>query len=347
MKRHLVIVAGLSILSIFPAATVAAQANTCPPGTLSNVGGVLMPDRSRASQDACQMAVDVFQFMAPQLGVSLAGGNATMGQGGTLGGLGHFAVGLRGNVIAGDLPDFSKFPTPSDTGRIAYGRTTGYNSLPSKKQIIGLPTVDGAIGLFQGIPLGVTNILGVDGLLSATYVPKVSSSNFTLTPSSSLKFGYGVRLGLLQESLVSPGVSFSYLKRDLPTTDMSGTSSNISVSVTDAKVNTSAWRIVASKNLLLFGIAAGVGQDKYDQSAKVQGTAQSSIGSVSSDTVNLSQSMTRTNMFADFSFNFVLGKLVAEVGQVSGGKASTYSAFSGGDADKSRLYGSVGLRVGF
>lgn len=344
MKRHLVMMAGLSILS---AATAAAQANTCPAGTLSNVGGILVPDRSRAAQDACQMAVDVFQFMAPQLGVALTGGNATMGQGGTLGGLGHFAIGLRGNVIKGDLPDFSKFPTPSDTGRIAYGHTTGYDRLTSKAQVVGLPTADAAVGLFQGIPLGLTNILGVDGLVSATYVPKVSQSNFSITPSSSLKFGYGVRLGLLQESILVPGVSFSYLKRDLPSTDMAGSSSNVSVSITDASVNTSAWRIVASKNLLLFGLAAGVGQDKYDQSAKVQGTAQSTFGSATSDTITLSQSMTRTNLFADLSFNFVVGKLVAEVGQVSGGTATTYSAFSGGAADKSRLYGSVGLRFGF
>lgn len=344
MKRYLVMTVGLSMLT---AAVAGAQANSCPPGTLSNVGGVLVPDRSRASQDVCQMAVDVFQFMGPQLGVALAGGNATMGQGGALGGLGHFSVGLRANIIKGDVPNFSKFPTPSDTGRIAYGRTTGYNSLPSKSQILGLPTVDAGIGLFQGIPLGLTNVLGIDGLLSATYVPKVSQSNFTLTPSQSLQFGYGVRIGVLQESILVPGVSFTYLKRDLPTTTMDGSSSNINVSVSDAKVNTSAWRLVASKSLILFGVAAGVGQDKYDQTAKVQGTMNSTFGNFSSDTVALSQSMSRTNVFLDAYMNLGLGKVVAEIGQVSGGKAPTYSAFSGGAADKSRMYGSLGLRVGF
>lgn len=345
MKRYLVMTVGLSMLS---AVAAGAQANSCPPGTLTNVGGVLVPDRSRAAQDACQMSVDVFQFMGPQLGIAMAGGNATMGQGGTLGGLGHFSIGLRGNIIKGDVPDFSKFPAPSDTGRIAYGRTSGYASLPSKGTILGLPTADAAVGLFQGIPLGLTNVLGIDGLLSATYVPKVSQNNFKLTPSQSLQFGYGVRLGILQESLLVPGLSFTYLKRDLPTTAMSGTSNNVTVDVSDAKVNTSAWRVVASKSLLLFGVAAGVGQDKYDQTAKVQGTVTyPTFGSFSSDTISLSQSMTRTNIFADFSFNFFVGKLVAELGQVSGGKATTYSAFSGGAADKSRMYGSLGLRFGF
>ena len=34
----------------------------------------------RVAQDACQQAYDLFQFMAPQLGVAVAGGNATLGQ---------------------------------------------------------------------------------------------------------------------------------------------------------------------------------------------------------------------------------------------------------------------------
>lgn len=351
MKRYLVMTVGLSMLT---AAVAGAQANTCPPGTLSNVGGVLVPDRSRASQDVCQMAVDVFQFMGPQLGVSLAGGNATMGQGGALGGLGHFSVGLRANVIKGDVPNFSSFPTPSDTGRIAYGRTTGYNSLPSKSQILGLPTVDAGIGLFQGIPLGLTNVLGIDGLLSATYVPKVSQSNFTLTPSQSLQFGYGVRIGVLQESILVPGVSFTYLKRDLPTTTMDGSSSNINVSVSDAKVNTSAWRLVASKSLILFGVAAGVGQDKYDQSAAItatvtgtQPTIPPSSFTTTATVPGTAQTMTRTNYFVDASLNLLILKLTGEIGQVSGGTVNTYNTFQSGRADKAQTYGSIGFRLGF
>src|SRR5829696_4699902 len=57
-----------------------------------------------AVQDACQKAVDMFQFMAPQLGTSIAGGAAIQGSGGTLGGLGHFSVGLRANAVSGALP---------------------------------------------------------------------------------------------------------------------------------------------------------------------------------------------------------------------------------------------------
>jgi hypothetical protein len=57
--------------------------------------------------------------------------------------------------------------------------------------------------------------------------------------------------------------------------------------------------------------------------------------------------MTRTNYFLDATLNMLLAKIVAEIGQASGGSASTYNSFSGGAADKSRLYGSVGVRIGF
>jgi len=31
------------------------------------------------TQDACQQAIDVFKLMAPQLGIAITGGNATLG----------------------------------------------------------------------------------------------------------------------------------------------------------------------------------------------------------------------------------------------------------------------------
>jgi hypothetical protein len=43
----------------------------------------------------------------------------------------------------------------------------------------------------------------------------------------------------------------------------------------------------------------------------------------------------------------LLMKVVGEVGMVSGGTIDTYNTFSGKRADDSRLYGSVGLRLGF
>lgn len=312
MKRFLVLGLGMTF-----ATQASAQASQCAGGT---------------TQDACQQAIDVFKLMAPQLGIAITGGNATLGQGGAMGGLGHFAAEIRGNLIAGDVPQLQ---TPSITG--AQQRT----NYPTKKQLLGLPSVDASIGLFKGLPLGITNVGGVDLLLSAFYVPKVNADNITVDPDSPLKIGYGVRLGLIQESLLLPGVSVTYFRRDLPKTTITGSDNGATLTVDNLNVKTDAWRLTASKNLILVSLAAGVGQDRYDESALASGTVATQSSSVA-----LSEKLTRTNYFVDASLNMLLAKVVAEVGMVSGGTITTYNQFDTAP-DKSRLYGSLGLRLGF
>src|SRR5438105_6671296 len=107
---------GLVTLLAMSAAAAGAQTvdtKNYPPGTANSFG---VPDQTRAVQDACQKAIDLFQFMAPQLSIALTGGNATLGQGSTLGGLGHFSLGLRANVLRGDLPQFDNSNAPVVTG---------------------------------------------------------------------------------------------------------------------------------------------------------------------------------------------------------------------------------------
>jgi hypothetical protein len=344
MKKH-VVSAGVALVVLTTG--LSAQANTCTGGGQSplTVAGA----QSNAARDACNQAVDLYQFIAPQLGLALAGGNATLGQGGTLGGLGHFAISVRGNVFSGDLPEVTKFPAP----RTAQNQS-GQN-LSSKKQVMGLPVVDAAIGVFKGIPLGLTNVGGVDLLLSATYVPTIGDAkdDVKIEPETSTKFGFGARVGLLQESLVIPGVSATYIRRDVPTTTITGTSTNIDVNIKDASIKTSAWRVVASKSFIVFGLAAGYGQDKYEQSTTVSGTAKNIPTILGNQNqafgpISLAQDVTRSNMFADLSVNLFLFKLVGEVGRVSGGDFLTpTNTFTSGKIDDSRVYGSLGLRFGW
>ncbi|HXC25085.1 MAG TPA: hypothetical protein VNU46_04155 [Gemmatimonadaceae bacterium] len=293
------------------------------------------------TQDACQKTVDVFKYMVPQFGVLMTGGNATLGQGGTLGGLGHFLVGVRANVMQGSLPQIDKV-TPSTN---AADSTVAY---PVKSQILGLPQVDAAIGIFKGIPLGVTNVGGVDLLVSAEYLPSVNSSSVDITvPNGSLKLGFGARLGIIQESVVFPGVAITYLRRDLPTVDLSATSSaGDSLNINKLDVTTDAWRLVASKSFLIFGLSGGVGRDDYSASTAARAYVAAGEGA-STGTINLSEKVSRTNAFFDLSLNLPLIKLVGEVGHVSGGTINTYNQFSGTRADDSRTYESVGLRFGF
>ncbi|HTE43981.1 MAG TPA: hypothetical protein VK636_01960 [Gemmatimonadaceae bacterium] len=334
MKKYF-IPAGL-LLATF-AGTAAAQGGglTTPPCP----AGVSPLDASRITQDACVQAFDLYQFMAPQLGVELVGGNATIGQGSVLGGLGHFSVGVRGNVLRATLPRVDRF-TESITG-------AKQNVLPTETAILGLPTADAAIGIFKGFPLALTNIGGIDALVSASYVPTTSGKNFAVTPQSNLQFGFGARLGLLSESIVVPGISVTWIERDLPTTDLLGTSNGATLHVNDMTVKTSAWRVVASKSFIIFGLAAGVGQDSYDQEGTVSVTAAQGGNLFVAGPIKSSQTLKRTNMFADLSFNLPLFKIVAEIGQASGGTVNTYNSFAGGRADRSQVYGSAGLRLSY
>ena len=344
MKKLLVIAAAFSV---FAMADAQAQGGglaspICPAGTNTP---------TRVAQDACQQAYDVYQFMAPQLGLAMVGGNATLGQASTLGGLGHISVGVRGNAFKGDLPDLTNFTQRA-------GGASPSVTLPTNNQFVGLPAADVAIGVFGGIPLALTNVGGVDLLVSATYVPKITQDNVTITPKQNLRFGFGARVGLLSESILVPGVSLTYLRRDLPTTTIAGTANYTSAAtgpttatfaITDAKVNTSAWRLVASKSLIFFGVAAGVGQDRYENEAAIGATVQGTLPVPFSTTLTVpstTQSLTRTNYFFDASMNLLLLKLTAEVGQVSGGTVNTYNAFDSGRADASRTYFSLGARLG-
>ncbi|HEV7387976.1 MAG TPA: hypothetical protein VGN73_05110 [Gemmatimonadaceae bacterium] len=328
------------------ATSVAAQGTgidtqRCPPGTVNGLG---IPDQARASQDACQKALDVFKYIAPQLGVSITGGNATLGQTGNLGGLGHFSVGLRVNLVEGSLPQVQNV-TPAVTGATS-------TRFDTKSQVFPMPTADLALGVFKGIPLALTNVGGVDLLVSAAYVPEFNNSGVNVTvPNGSLKFGYGARIGILQESLLIPGVSVSYLVRDMPTVNLVGHTGSDSLYANNISLKTKAWRVVAGKNLLIFGLAVGVGQDKYDASTDigvhVAARAVPPVPATNAGPIAMSQSLTRTNFFGDLSMNLLVFKLNAEIGQVSGGTINTFNTFSGTQAADSRLYGSLGARFGF
>jgi hypothetical protein len=310
----------------------AQDLNRCPATT----------NTQQVTQDACQKALDLFAYMAPQLGTTVAGGNATLGQAGSLGGLGHFSAGLRINALQGSLPQIQNVPL-STGGE----QPSKYDT---KTQLFPMPTADLAIGIFKGLPLAITNVGGVDLLVSAAYLPEFNNSGVSVkVPNGSLKLGYGARVGILQESLLVPGVSVSYIRRDLPTVNLAANSGNDSLYVNNLSLKTTAWRLVASKSLIFFGLAAGIGQDKYESSTDISAhvAARPLTPAANAGPVNLSQNLTRTNVFADLSMNLLLLKLTGEIGQVSGGTINTYNTFNGKQAADSRIYGSVGARFGF
>jgi hypothetical protein len=295
-------------------------------------------------QDACQKAIDLLNYMTPQLGMLIAGGNATIGQGGTLGGAGHFAVSVRANTMRASLPDI-------EGAGVNYG-TAQRSNYVTEGQWAAMPVVDAAFGVFKGIPLPLTNVLGIDLLLNVSYLPELQHAPLSLTtPDGSFKFGFGARVGILQESLIAPGISFTYMKRDLPkTTLIASWEGGVVTSADTARlenfaIGSTSWRLVASKNLLAVSLAAGVGQDRYEADAAASYVVNDPVARFAGGPFNYAFNVTRTNVFLDVITNLGLMKLVATLGNVSGGDIPTYNNFDT-EADASRLYGSLGVRIG-
>lgn len=324
--------------------------------TLMAVGAVLVAASAPAqaqcgatTADACRKATDLFNFITPQVTGALSGGAATIGQGGVLGGLGHFAVGVRATAVQGTFPKIESigFNTSSAVGTTYTG----------EDQFIPMATVDGSVGLYEGFPLGVTKVGGIDLILNATYIPTVpDGGDVTMElKGGSTKFGGGVRVGLLQESIVVPGVAFTYVQRALPTMSISGKSTVTAAGSTapgtfamnDLSLKSTSWRFSASKSFAFLGLNAGFGQDTYDNSASFDVTvnAAAPVGTQRA-TTSASNAMKRTNMYVGATMGFFIGKLAAEYGVMSGGDLpAAINSFGSGAAD-SRSYFSLGLRFG-
>jgi len=251
-------------------------------------------------------------------------------------------------------PKGDSFVLPLDRGRDQFPTcyTGRYSAtLPTGSQILPGAGLDAAVGIFGGLPLALTNVGAVDVLLSATYLPEVDENNVRVTlPNGSLHVGYGARIGLLSESILVPGVSLSFMKRDLPTADISANSGVAdSLFVTGLKVKTTSWRIEASKSLIMFGVFGGVGRDRYESSVE---TVRASVGAPVVGRANAtlspspSQAIDRTNVFVGLKLNLLLFKIAGEVGQASGGDVTTFNTFSGSAPAASRTYGSLGIRFG-
>src|SRR5215211_1027579 len=87
--------------------------------------------------DACQKGIDLFNYLTPQLGHVIAGGNATLGQAGTLGKVGKFTLGLRVNALQGGIPradDEAARPTTGAPQQSTY---------PVEDRPLPLPQIEG------------------------------------------------------------------------------------------------------------------------------------------------------------------------------------------------------------
>ncbi len=295
--------------------------------------------------DVCRKAADIFSLVVPQVGVALAGGNSILGEGGTLGGWGKRSVTLRVSAVDGTMPK-NIVPLTLTRGETA-------DDFGAARTPVPMASVDGAVGLFSGIPLGLTNAFGIDALIGVMAISDVSKDRVRVSPSSAkYAISYGVRLGLLQESSLIPGVGVSYLRRKVPTLNVDYTTSNDTLSVRNTSLTANALRLTVSKRLTILGLAAGVGRDEIEGATDVAAVVNEPIAGTQQRVAfgfpTLNEKVTRNTAFVNASLGVLAARLVVEYGRSSAGAARpTLNSFGGHKANEAYNYASAGLTIRF
>ena len=330
-----------SMLQIGTAALLAgvlgASRATAQSGVVDPRCAALAPSQL-VTEDACQKAVDLFRFMAPQLGVVVVGGNPVLGLSGALGGLGHVSIGVRANAISGRLPRASQVSLGQD-GAVS-------SEYAVEGQSIGLPVFDAAIGLFSGIELPGSRALAFDALVNVGWIPRRSEGEIDVSlPGGALHVGYGGRLVLLEESIVTPGITATFLRRRLPTLELLTRPGEDLLNFRDVSVHADQWRVLFAKHFGGWELSAGGGQDRYRSSTEIRIHVLRGGATNVAGPIVVEQALTRDNGFVGVATTVAPLRVGFEVGRVEGGSIQTFNSFGGRRADAALTYVTLGARL--
>jgi hypothetical protein len=141
-----------------------------------------------------------------------------------------------------------------------------------------------------------------------------------------------------------PAVSFSIMRRDIPRITYGDINSGDSYSY-GVDLHATNLRLVASKQLLILGIAAGLGWDKYTGAAVI--SFRDPITLTPQPDVPMDLSSSRGLAFVDAGLNLSVLKLSGEVGYQTGKDQNLSTDFQDFDTTKGKFFAGLGLRLGF
>ena len=285
---------------------------------------------SASVQEVCNRAIDALKTFHPAAGIIVSGGNPSLGSARGLGGLGHGFVTVRANALTVVVPN-------PDT-------TTGAATFEG---IVGAPVIEAGIGLSGGF-------LAVDGLFAATLLPTTAvaglrvDSNATHLGSLALGLGFGARVSVLAGAFPIPAVSLSVMRRSLPRVTY-GQLAPSSLSAGDAfefstDLQATNVRIAASYRFPVFEVAAGFGFDHYTSEGGLRYYDNPPLNTIASVPFNPGNS--RQLVFINAAARLAVVTLGAELGYQTGKDQNLSTSYSF-DASGGKVFGGVGVRVGF
>ncbi|HUO52201.1 MAG TPA: hypothetical protein VMT93_06770 [Gemmatimonadaceae bacterium] len=285
--------------------------------------------------NACQIAFDAFAYATQQYAILLSAGNLQPGYGDATGGLGHFRIAF--NVTGMNLAAPALNTTTINPGPPAAGTV---NTQPTDFAIFAL---NASVGLFGGFDAGIGKMGAIDGWVSLNGVPGASASGYSVSPSKKFYFGWGARIGILQEGKVAPGIGVSYLQRNLPSSTVYATDVlENGFTVVGMKIDTHAWAATVGKHLGAVSLLVGAGQTNFSSSANVSWYLNGQHPTVQPQ---VTASSMQTQFFGDFGILLGGFGITLEVGQVEGSTLKTYNTFDP-TAGSARSFASLTVSFG-
>ena len=358
----------MTTMNRFPmlAAVVLALGATPASGQESElVAPCARSDVPQQAREYCAIVAQALESAQPQVGILIAGGNPTLGSasagGLRLGTLPGVSAGLSANLVFIRVPnivadqgaridDAAGIPAPALSGSVSIGVFPGFSALPT---VGGIGSVD-LLGSAVWLPLSAA---GGEGFEDGT---------------ADLAYGAGVRVGILRESFVTPGISVSVMHRRMsairfgdvcPALSATGGtsedgytfSSGSCASEGDAgefRADLEDWstRAMIGKRLLGLGLAAGVGYDRFSSDVgygfrapegTLPGTANYFARASDLDLAN-----SRWSAFVNGSLTLLVTSVALEAGWLQGGEAlEGFPSTSDFEPARGTFFGSVGVRL--
>jgi hypothetical protein len=338
-------------------------AGAVPAAAQRNVDAVCDEFAGSDARSRCVAVAEAVNAAQPQLGILMAGGNPTLGTASTggvrLGFLPAVSAGARLNLVLARLPDIRevrrvdgevapaqyRLPAPAVGANASVGLTPGVRLAP---MVGGF----GAVDLLGSVTMMPLDLLGVSD----------ASGN-------PISWGAGVRVGLLRESFVAPGVSVSMMYRRMgevrigdvceaqeqpdPThPDRRFCSSGGDFGEVAFGLNNLSARAAVSKRLLGFGLTGGMGWDRFTTDAEVafRAPAPPAGGVIGQEVIyrldDVRVNNTRLSAFLNASYTLLVGSVVAEVGVMQGGSpVPGFPAAADFDPRGGTVFGSLGARL--
>jgi hypothetical protein len=283
-----------------------------------------------SSRRVCDAAVDATRAFHPVAGLLVSGGNPVIGTANTLGGLGHFSLTARANAADVVLPDPGYDGSPG--------------SVPSSDELYApVPLVEGAAGIYEGLPSG---LLSVDFLAAAQLLPTRQVDGLSVDPDArhigdvALGFGYGLRVGVLRDDGPLPAVAVSVMRRHVPRLAYGDLEAGDEFRY-GVDLQATNLRLVASKQLAAFQLAAGIGWDRYTGDADVQ------LRGGSEPAVSLGLKQSRTLAFINAGLDLAAVSVVGEAGYQGGRDQALSTQFADYDTTDGKFFAGLGLRLDF